>query len=136
MASTVEKKRRMTASISAISGVEADQRLVFADVDPVEIGHDAVLLAIIGPGRVVQVVDLDAAGAAVIVEPGMVQAEFVAEFVDEGIEDIAADIGLVGLGVVEALADADIAIGRIGAAVVLLAELGADDLASSPWCSL
>ena len=58
----------------------------------------------------------------------MVQAEFMAEFMDEGIEDIAADIGLVGFGVVEALTDADIAIGRIGAAIVVLAQFGADNL--------
>ena len=83
----------------------------FADVDPIEIGHDAVLLAIVGPGRIVQIVDLHAAGTAVIVEPGMVQAEFMAEFMDEGIEDIAADIRLVGFRVVETLADADITIG-------------------------
>ena len=101
-----------------------------ADVDPVEIGHDGVLLAIVGPGGVVEVVDLHAAGAAVVVETGVVQAELVAEFVDEGVEDVAADIGLVRLGVVEALADADIAIGRIGAAIVpaLVAHFGADDL--------
>ena len=83
----------------------------FADIDPIEIGHDAVLLAIVGPGRIVQIVDLHAAGTAVIVEPGMVQAEFMAEFMDEGIEDIAADIRLVGFRVVETLTDADIAIG-------------------------
>ena len=86
------------------------------------------MLAIVGPGRIVQIVDLHAAGTAVIVEPGMVQAEFMAEFMDEGIEDITADIRLVGFRVVETLTDADITIGRIGAAIVLLAQFGADDL--------
>lgn len=89
-----------------------------ADVDPVKVGHDGVLLAVIDPGRVVQVVDLHAARTAVIVEPGMVQAELMAEFVDKGIEDVAADVRLVGFRVVEALTDADVAIVRIGAAVV------------------
>ena len=40
----------------------------------------------------------------------MVQAKLMAEFVDEGIEHIAANIRLVGLSVVETLTDADIAI--------------------------
>lgn len=82
------------------------------------------MLAIIGPGRIVQVVDLHAAGTAVIVEPGMVQPEFMAELMDKGIEDIAADIRLIGFRVVETLTDADITVARIGAAIVLLAELG------------
>ena len=51
----------------------------------------------------------------------MVQAELMAEFMDEGIEDITADIRLVGFRVVETLTDADIAVARIGAAIVLLA---------------
>jgi hypothetical protein len=47
---------------------------------------------------------------------------------DIRVKDIAAQRGLVGLGVVEALADTDVTIGRIGAAVVLLPHLGADHL--------
>ena len=55
----------------------------------------------------------------------MVQAPFVAEFVDEGVEDIAAGVGLVRLGIVEALSDADISAGRKGAAVIFLAQFRA-----------
>ena len=98
----------------------------FAHVDPVEIGHDAVLLAVIDPGRVIEIVDLDAARAAVIVKTGMVQAEFMAEFMNEAVENVTADIGLVGLRVMEALADADIAVAGEGAAVARLAQFRAD----------
>ena len=41
----------------------------------------------------------------------MVQTEFMAEFVDEGIEHIAAWRRAIRLGVVKTLADADIAVG-------------------------
>ena len=99
-----------------------------ADINAVEIGHHAVLLAIIDPGRVVQIVDLHTARPAVIVKPGMVQAEFMAEFMDEAVEHIAAHIGAVGLGVVKALADADITPAGIGRAVASFAQLGADHL--------
>ncbi|MBB6305426.1 hypothetical protein GGE67_006095 [Rhizobium leucaenae] len=58
----------------------------------------------------------------------MIQTELMAEFMHEGLEDIAADIGLVGFLVVETLADADMVTVRIGHAIVLLAKFGADNL--------
>ena len=106
---------------------------IFAHIDAVEIGHDAVLLAVIGPGGVVQIVDLDAARPAVIVKAGMVQPEFMAEFMDETVKHIAADVGQVRFGVMETLADADIAVAGKGAAVVWLADFGADD--AHPLCA-
>ena len=69
------------------------------------------MLTVVDPGRIVQIVDLYAAGTAVIVEAGVVQAELMAEFMQEGIEHIAANIRLVGLRVVETLTYADITIG-------------------------
>ena len=57
----------------------------------------------------------------------MVEAEFMTKFMDKAVKDIAADIGLVRLCVVESLPDADIAVVRIGAAIVSLAQFGADN---------
>ena len=82
----------------------------FTDVDPVEIGHDAVLLTVIDPRCVVQIIDLHAARAAVIVKARVVQPKLMAKFVNEGIKHITADVCSVRLGIVETLANADIAI--------------------------
>ena len=68
------------------------------------------MLAVVNPRRIVQIVDLDAAGAAVIVKAGMVQTEFMAKLVDEAVEHIAANVRPARLCIVKTLADADIAV--------------------------
>ena len=68
------------------------------------------MLAVVNPRRIVQIVDLDAAGAAVIVKAGMVQAEFMAKLMDETVEHIAANVCPARLCIVKTLADTDIAV--------------------------
>ncbi len=68
------------------------------------------MLTIINPGRIVQIVDLNASRAAVVIKTRVIQAKFMTELMDEAVKNITADVCFVWLCIVELLTDTDIAV--------------------------